>query len=190
MQMFNVPQPWLAAAKTNPTAILGEFSPQTEVTFWLLPVTLCTRLHVVTFFFVSQLFFKETHTECIHGMEAVPSTDEKGKRERGKKKPATQESSWNSPQLPNMTEGSQKESGTEDKNIDSVQCCLPTDWKNPRCPVQRVLQPRETPCCHKLSLYTNLASGFTLHFRGLFPRGSSSCEVSVGVSWLVAVRPR
>ena len=38
-------------------------------------------------------FFQETHGECIQGLEAVPITDEKGKRERGKEKSATQESS-------------------------------------------------------------------------------------------------
>lgn len=38
-------------------------------------------------------FFKETDAECIQGMEAVPSTDEKGKREGGKEKSATQKGS-------------------------------------------------------------------------------------------------
>lgn len=49
-------------------------------------------------------FFQENYTEGIQGMEAVPIADEKGKGKRRKEKPATQESSWNSPQLPNMTE--------------------------------------------------------------------------------------
>lgn len=137
-------------------------------------------------------FFKETRAECIQGMEAVPITDEKGKRERGKEKPATQESSWNSPQLPNMTEESQRWL-EEEKKTDSVQCYLPADWnksKGKSCPVQRVLQPKEAPwghCCRKLSIYGNLADGFTLYFRGLFPT-RSSCEVSVGMSSLVAER--
>lgn len=56
-------------------------------------------------------FFQETYTECIQGMEAIPITDEEGKGKRRKKEPATQESSWNSPQLPNMTKESQRWEG-------------------------------------------------------------------------------
>jgi len=58
--------------------------------------------------------------------------------------------------------------------------------------VQGVLQPKEAPrghYCSTPSIYGNVADGFTLHFRGLFPT-RSFCEVSAGVSLLVAVRPR
>lgn len=117
-------------------------------------------------------FFQETYTERIQGMEAVPITDEKGKGKRRKKKPATQESSWNSPQLPNMTEKSQMRwEGVNKTN--SVQYYLPTDWNKSRgkaYEVQKVLESKGASCnqcCCKPSRDGNLSDSFMLHFMDL-----------------------
>lgn len=171
-----------------------EFPPQIGVLFWLPVMYTSACCHLVP---CVPNFFKETYTERIQGMEAVPITDEKGKGKRRKKKPATQESSWNSPQLPNMTEESQMR--WEGDKTDSVQCYLPADWnksKGEADQVQRVLYPNGAPCghcCCKQSIDGSLSDSFTLHFMESFPSSSSlgrTPQACVAVSWLVATKPR
>lgn len=52
---------------------------------------------------------QENNRDCIQGLEATPNVDERGKVKGRKIRTATEESFWNSPRLPNVTNGFRKE---------------------------------------------------------------------------------